>query len=290
MANPRGETAVAATIDAVSRFIGKSPIVSAPLSETKAISAALWQHSPQTRRFEGHECDILAVSLRGDATLEQIENGRSVWRGPAPGSIVLLRAGDPTDWHLDGPFEMLHVYLAGRHPVDVSVRSKINRPFRDPLLLQLARSASLALTESGGKANYIAPLLDSIQRCFDERFLMAESVQPQSACSGLTGFARNAVIAFVRDNLAKELRAEDLAKVAGLSAGHFSRAFKASFGLTPHQYIIEQRISFAADLLSRSELEVANIARLCGFAGASHLGCEFRKRIGVTPTHYRRIS
>lgn len=287
MAGSASNVAVSATIDAVARFTGKSPIVSAPVADGLGVSAALWQHSPRTRRFEGHECDILAISLRGDATLEQIEDGRSVWRGPAPGSIVLLQSGDPTDWHLDGPFEMLHVYLP-RTQADEPTRGRINRPFRDPLLLQLARSASLALTESGGNAAYIAPLLDSMHRCFDERVLSA-GPKPERNCAGLTGFARTAVTTFVRDNLAREFRAEDLAKVAGLSPGHFNRAFKSSFGFSPHQFIIEQRVARAAEFLSSSDVEVAVVARLCGFSGASYLGTEFRKRMGVSPSVYRRV-
>lgn len=288
MTDTVGKVAVSATIDAVSRFTGKSPIVSAPYSDGWDVSAALWQHSPKTRRFEGHECDILAISLRGDATLEQIENGRSVWRGPAPGSIVLLRSGDPTDWHLDGPFEMLHVYLPRAETGGEDGRAAINRPFRDPLLLQLARSASLALTESGGNADYIAPLLGTMQRCFDERVLRKD-LEGRSSCAGLTGFARNAVATYIRDNLARGIRSEDLAKVAGLSPGHFNRAFKASFGFTPHQYILDQRVSRAAEFLSASEADVTTVASLCGFSGASHLGTEFRKRMGVTPSMYRRV-
>jgi AraC family transcriptional regulator len=207
------DIAISATMDAVSRFTGKAPLASASMADGRDVSAALWQHSPRTRRFEGHECDILAISLRGDATLEQIENGRSVWRGPAPGSIVLLRAGDPTDWHLDGPFQMLHIYMSSAS-AQAALPAKLSRPFRDPLLFQLARSVSLALTESDGNAGYMAPLLDSVQRCFDERYFERQASIPLCDGPGLTGFARGAVTTFIRDNLDKDLRSEDLAKEA----------------------------------------------------------------------------
>jgi AraC family transcriptional regulator len=282
--------AISVTIDAVSRFTGKSPLVCAPVVHDRDVTAALWEHSPRTRTFEGHACDILAISLRGDATLEQIENGRSVWRGPAPGSIVLLRSGDPTDWHLDGPFQMLHIYMANTPSSLEHLYMKLARPFRDPVLFQLARSVSLALTESGGNAAYMTPLLDSVQRCFRERYF--EQLVPRPACEaqGLTGFARNAVMAFIQDHLATDLRSEDLAREAKLSVGHFNRAFRASFGFSPRQYILEQRIARAAALLSSSELKIVAIARLCGFSGANHLASEFRKRMGVSPSVYRRAA
>lgn len=283
-------TSISATVDAVARFTGQSPIVSASahLSREGYTSAALWRHSPKTRTFEGHECDILAVSLRGNATLEQLENGRSVWRGPAPGSIVLLQAGDPTDWHLDGQFEMLHVYLTDNFSKDARVRSRFRRPFRDPVLVQLAGSISLALTESGGSAQYVSPLLDGLERCLLERHLNTSHQFRADNASGLTGFARARVMKLISENLQHDLSSEALARAANLSVGHFNRAFKESFGATPHQYILETRVAKAAELLSRPDLDIASIARVCGFSGGSHLSAEFRRRMGITPSAYRR--
>lgn len=283
-------TSIMATVDAVARFTGQSPIVSASAlsSHDRYTAAALWRHSPKTRTFEGHECDILAISLRGNATLEQLENGRSVWRGPAPGSIVLLQAGDPTDWHLDGQFEMLHVYLSEQVSKDPGIRNSFRRPFRDPVLVQLARSISLALTDSGGSARYVSPLLDGLEKCLVERHLNFSNQGRSDQPSGLTGFARARIMTLVDESLQQDLSSEVLAKAANLSVGHFNRAFKESFGTTPHQYILETRVARAAQLLSMSDLDINSIARACGFSGGSHLSTEFRRRMGVTPSTYRR--
>lgn len=59
-----GEMNVAETIDAVSRFTEKAPVVAAD-PDRRGLAAALWRHSAMTRRFEGHKCDILGISLRG---------------------------------------------------------------------------------------------------------------------------------------------------------------------------------------------------------------------------------
>lgn len=282
--------AFAATIDAVARFTGKSPLVSTDAKEMHDISAALWRHSPCRRRFEGHECDILAVSLRGDATLEQIAGGRSIWRGPAPGSVVLLNSEEDTDWHIDGPFEMLHVYLP-KTPALRDIRQSFPRlPFRDPLLLQIARSASLALMESGGRADCIGPLLDSMRRCFTDRCFANKMADTSPNVQGLTGFSRKLVVQFINDNLASDFQGDELARVAGLSPGHFRKAFRRSFGFSPHQFVLEQRVSRAAELLNTSNIEVAAIASLCGFSSHSHLTTEFRKRMGVTPREYRKLT
>ncbi|MGB7372369.1 helix-turn-helix domain-containing protein [Erythrobacter sp.] len=279
--------AISASIDAVARFVGQAPIVSATVSPDKKASAALWKHSPKTRTFEGHQCDILAVSLRGDATLEQIDGGRCVWSGPAPGSSVLLRSREPTDWNLTGGFEMLHVYL----PVSSSIAlgsALLDRPFRDPILLQLARSTALALTESCGSGSYIAPLIESMQRYFSDHYLARITTAPPAG-GGLTGFAQRTVAKFVRENLHRDIAIEDLARTCDLSPSQFTRNFKQSFGFTPHEFLIEQRIGRAAEMLCASGLRVEEVAKACGFSSASHLGAQFKQRMGVTPGNYRKV-
>ncbi|MCB2051816.1 MAG: helix-turn-helix domain-containing protein [Novosphingobium sp.] len=240
-----------------------------------------------TRRFEGHSCDILGISLRGEAILEQIENGRSIWRGPAPGSVVLLQANQPTDWALDGDFEMLHVYLP-HHVNRGNLLPIAQRPFRDTLLVQLAQTTALALQETGSAGSYIFPLLESISQFFEERYVNAQHDPTYRNGSGLTGFVQKSVLTFIADHLHQEISVDDLAKVAGLSPCHFTRAFRTSFANSPGQFLIDRRVDRAASLLTRSSESVGTIATLCGFSSASHLGMQFRKRMGVTPSVYRR--
>lgn len=279
-------SSIAVSIDAVASFVGDAPIVSARYDGLAGETAALWRHSAKNRTFEGHACDILAVSLRGNSKLEQIDSGRCVWTGPAPGSTVLLRASEPTDWNLTGSFEMLHVYLPYLDQSSSAYKA-LDRPFRDPVLLQLARSTALGLMESDGKGSYIAPLIESMKRYFNDQYL-AELTPSSHSGEGLTGFARRAVSKFIADNMHREITSDDMARVCGLSPSQFGRSFKQSFGFTPHDFLVEQRIGRAAELLCFSEYKVSQVAAMCGFASASHLGVQFKQRIGVTPSVYRK--
>lgn len=280
--------AIMATIDAVARFVDSSPMHCSKNIVGSSLSAALWQHSPKTRRFEGHECHILALSLRGDAHLEQIANGRSVWRGAAPGSIVLLRSAEYSDWVLDGSFEMLHLYLDSSRIPTAAGSAILDRPFRDPVLTQLGQAAAMALRDSGGDNRYVAPLLESMQQCLIDRYFTQDRTPDSSQCGGLAGFAQRKVEGYIQDHLSTEIAVEQLAAIIGLSAGHFTRAFRSSYGISPHQFIIERRIAWATALLRDSNMSITKIALAAGFSSPSHFGAQFKKRLGISPIAFRR--
>jgi AraC family transcriptional regulator len=93
----------------------------------------------------------------------------------------------------------------------------------------------------------------------------------------------------VMDNLNDDLRIERLADCVSMSPHHFARTFKATFGQTPHAFVLEQRVQAAAALLrARPNRNVADIADDCGFASHAHFTEVFRKLIGTTPARWRR--
>lgn len=59
-------------------------------------------------------------------------------------------------------------------------------------------------------------------------------------------------------------------------------------GITPHQYLIQQRIERAKKLLHNPHISIADIAFRCGFANQTHLTKRFRQLIGITPKAYQK--
>ena len=100
------------------------------------------------------------------------------------------------------------------------------------------------------------------------------------------------VLRRIRDRIEAELETEltlsSLAKESGYSRAHFLRMFRVATGLTPHQYVLERRLSNAQQLLRQSKMLLADIALKCGFSSQTHMNDVFRKRLGVTPLEYRR--
>jgi AraC-like DNA-binding protein len=83
---------------------------------------------------------------------------------------------------------------------------------------------------------------------------------------------------------------EALSRAAHVSPRHFSRSFRSTFGETPHQYLLTRRLERARHLLRTTELSVAEICLEVGFTSVGSFTTTFRRRVGVSPTEYRRAN
>jgi AraC family transcriptional regulator len=95
------------------------------------------------------------------------------------------------------------------------------------------------------------------------------------------------IIDYIRSNLDCELSLFDLAGVVRLRPRQFVRVFKETFGRTPHQYLIYQRVTRAKELLL-GEQPLVDIASAVGFAHQSHFSTMFQKITGISPGRFRR--
>ncbi|WP_420137798.1 helix-turn-helix domain-containing protein [Sphingomonas sp.] len=93
---------------------------------------------------------------------------------------------------------------------------------------------------------------------------------------------------FIHENLATKLRIEAVAASVRLSASYFSRAFKATIGMSYSDYVTQVRIDESKRLLVECTLPISEIALVCGFADQSHLTRLFRRLVGAPPSAWRR--
>ncbi|MDG2531373.1 helix-turn-helix domain-containing protein [Caulobacter endophyticus] len=94
----------------------------------------------------------------------------------------------------------------------------------------------------------------------------------------------------IDENLDGTLTTAVLGELVALSASYFGRAFKATFGETPHAYITRRRLEAAKDLMLSTREPLSQIAYQCGFADQSHLCRLFRRSAGVAPQAWRRAN
>ncbi len=80
----------------------------------------------------------------------------------------------------------------------------------------------------------------------------------------------------------------ELARMAGRSRRSLERDFARTLGVTPGQWLSHQRVLRARELLETTALSVEDIANRCGLGSAQVLRAQFRRRVGTTPTTYRR--
>lgn len=104
---------------------------------------------------------------------------------------------------------------------------------------------------------------------------------------GLPNRQLQQVLDYIEAHLDCEIKLIDLAQLLDMSSFHFSRLFKQSIGLSPHQYLIQQRVERAKRLLKQSDRLIIDIALECGFNSHSHLSKQFRQLTGMTPKVYR---
>jgi AraC family transcriptional regulator len=106
---------------------------------------------------------------------------------------------------------------------------------------------------------------------------------------GLSDVGRRNVIDLVRSRIGEDISLADMAAVAGLSITHFSHIFKTSMGESPHQFVLQQRVQCAKELLVSMNLRMIDIALACGFKTQQHFARIFRKMCGLSPTEYQRL-
>jgi len=94
------------------------------------------------------------------------------------------------------------------------------------------------------------------------------------------------VRSFVETHLHEKISLRSMAERIQMSPYHFGRLFKQSTGLSPHQYLLEQRIRKAKELLADHRLTIQEISQRLGFGSRAHFTTTFRKRVGATPRQY----
>lgn len=114
--------------------------------------------------------------------------------------------------------------------------------------------------------------------------------QPQRlpSSSGLAPWQLRRAQEMFRSDFAENVSLTRVAQACKLSVSHFARAFKASTGMPPHQWVMTARIELARGLLANSATPLVDIAGICGFADQSHFSRVFARIMGASPGAWRR--
>jgi AraC family transcriptional regulator len=124
-------------------------------------------------------------------------------------------------------------------------------------------------------AAHLVRISSDVERFPDERARVSSTVLGQ-------------VLEYVRENLRADLSLHDLAQIAQLDEYRFSRWFKKSTGLPPHQYVLRERTELAKSLLRNPALPLAEVALRCGFGDQSHFSNTFHRMTTISPGAYRK--
>ena len=113
----------------------------------------------------------------------------------------------------------------------------------------------------------------------------ASTIPIENRC--LTHVQLQQAIDYIHTYLNQDLSLAELASVINISPNYFARLFKRAMGISPHQYVIQQRVERAKVMLLTTDLPIAVIALQVGFSSQSHLTQHFKRVIGMTPKQVR---
>ena len=109
--------------------------------------------------------------------------------------------------------------------------------------------------------------------------------KPEEAPPARGGVDR--VVRFLNGNFQRQIRLEELARMAAMSENSLLHHFSGMIGTTPMKYLTRLRIRYAAELLHNTDMPVAEVAESAGFADPAYFSRAFRRETGLAPLDYR---
>ena len=266
-------------------------------SETliRGVSFKLWQVEPADIEYQYQDGHTLSLYLRGGETTYRSDNPQL--KG-ATGKLCLMPKDHLSRWTSLKPIRIAHLYLPeqiirqdAERCLDIDARFAELRDvtYQDDCLLRQAMVSLINALNNGARIDplFAEEALNSVSCRLLHHY--RQSTQSKWAQNkGLSLYQRKRMKTYIKENLSEKLTIELLAELIHLSPFHFARMFKESFGDSPANFIIRQRITLSKDLL-RSNLDLCDIASECGFSHQSHFNNYFKKNVGVTPAVYRKL-
>ncbi len=259
---------------------------------------AFWENELDEVSYTQPKHHTLSSYVSGGYKMERV-TGAGITDGGAPQKLCLMPSEHEYDWKVNDPIQFIHFYFADKDLTELGERvwdkstDQIfldDRTFlEDPYLANIFTHMVSSLNWQD-RADQIAlhsstqMLMIHLLKNYCSRALPALKVT-----GGLTGYQIRRVKEYIEAHLGSNLTLSALAEQAGLSEYHFSRMFKQSTGVTPHQFVTSKRIDFSQQLLQRRETTLADIAWQAGFSSQSHFSTRFRQVTKMTPIQYRKL-
>ena len=240
---------------------------------------------------------VVSLKFRNYPDCELWENGKYVTKADVrPGSIYLYDMKRDPRFVIDKPFHSLHFYLprAALDAISPPGQPRVDQldcQFGTGLDDEVVRHIGAALMEALRRP-------DEVNQLFTDHMMQAFTAHVAQAYGGLrmTEPTRGGLAPWQVRRACERLDSEldgklsmtQLAAEFGLSVSHFSRAFRISTGLPPHQWLLRRRVSAAKQLMTAHVLPLSEVAISAGFANQSHFTRVFSSMVGISPGAWRR--
>ncbi|MGL4620502.1 AraC family transcriptional regulator [Chroococcidiopsis sp.] len=215
------------------------------------------------------------------------------------GDCIFVPAGQPSYWHCWESVtykSMLHIHLKPELVAQVAETSDLNGDRIDLVNcfskpdLQLQQIAMLLLAELKSDSIMGRLYVESLTQALIIHLLrhysaITQTITPKQ--ESLTRTQLRKAIDYIHAHLDRDLSLAEIAGVVNISPTYFASLFKHATDISPHQYVIGQRVERAKLMLSKTDLAIADIALQVGFSSQSHLTQQFKRFTGMTPKQVR---
>jgi AraC family transcriptional regulator len=250
-----------------------------------SIYASIQRENPFEGRFEAIADDLIVLHRSGPVQTTFASGGHVTSRCIPKGSIFFLPAGHACEVGLHGALDTLHIYLRANLVSVHNVTPLLVE--RDVVIQHLAQAVEQAVCENVSSSDlFIEPIARALA---DRVSAISRSSEPwQVQTAGLPDYELRRLNDFIEANLEGEITLAAMVSACGIGAKSFVRAFAATTGKSPYQYVIAARVERAKRLIEQDQEGLAEIALRCGFSHQEHLTRAFRRLTGQTPGRYRR--
>jgi AraC family transcriptional regulator len=210
--------------------------------------------------------------------------------------LVFVPAGHKYhDWH--EPRTLSRVVFFYFNPTQLAISPGLSYPgsslaprifFEDNALMQTALKLAALIESDGSDHRHYLEALGVVLAHELVRINTGGNGAEAQPNGGLAAWQRRKAVAYIEEHLAEPISLEALARLAGLSACYFCRAFRQSLGMPPQRYQLSQRIERAKTLLAKRAASVTDVSLTVGYNDTSAFCTAFRRLTGLTPSAYRR--
>ena len=196
---------------------------------------------------------------------------------------------------------VLHIYLPPSHfspnglgvDLDQSVIKSLRfeNSIQDPLLAEMAYAIASELeTQTSSGKLLVETLASALAARLTHKYVCRSPAIAKSlvAQQRLDRRRLSRVLDYIDANLEGNLTLDELASIGCLSRFHFARAFRATVGQSPHQYVSAKRLELAKELLIRGDRSLEEIALGLNFSSQANFSRAFRQITGWAPGQFRR--